>query len=133
MSFFDKIGRFFKKVFSTTSWEQTASATITVVAPLLETVVALVAGAPAEALVANVVSEIQSDLAASTVLIQDAALGNGTTSTKTAIQSILTAVQTNLKSLENMAEIKDAATQAKVTAAVSAIGAEITAILTAIP
>jgi hypothetical protein len=126
MSIFGKIESWFKKVFSTTTWEQKAKATLTVIAPLLETIVALSAGEPAAATVASIIAEVQSDLGAAAALIGQA----GSTPT---LRSVLESVKSNLQSLLTAGHIKNPETQTKVTAAVNTIVGELEAVLSIVP
>ncbi len=128
MSLFSKIGLWFKKVFgSEAAWERIASATITVIAPLVETIVSLTASEPASAEVTAVVNQIQGDLAAVNLVITSAGGSNVT------ISSLLSAIETNLQTLLTDGQIKDPATLAKVTSVVDLVIGEIQAILKVIP
>jgi hypothetical protein len=124
---FAKIKAFFAKVFKSTTWIQVASGTLTVVAPLVETILALLA-APLEPEAATIFSEIQADLGAASVLITTA--GTGGTATLT---SVLDSVKTNLALLVPAMKIKDEATAAKVTAVVNTVIGEVEAIIQAVP
>jgi len=125
-SVFGKIDKWFKKVFTSTKWEQSAEVAITVIAPLLETVVALTAGAPAAATVAGIVSTIQNDLATAVAYLQGIATAG---SPQAALQSAVS----NLNGLLAAAKVTDPATQAKIDAAVTTLADEITAIINVIP
>jgi hypothetical protein len=127
MTFFAKVEAWFKKVFTKApGWEKTASAVLTYVAPLLETVVALTAGSPAETFVAGVIGKVQSDMAVAAVTIEDA-------TSSVSLTGVLTSIQTNLSSLLTAGQITDAATVTKVTAVVNTIIAEIKAVAAAVP
>lgn len=125
------IEAWFKKLFGSTKWEKTASSVITYVAPLLETIVALVAGQPVEAAVAAIVAEIQGDLAAASALIANANV-LGVSPVAGAI-NLLNSVKANLGQLLAAAQVKDTALQQKITAISNSIIGEIEAILGAMP
>ena len=127
MTVWSKVEAWFKKVFSKApGWEKTASAVLTYVAPLLETVIALTAGEPAAAAIATVVGKVQSDMAVAAVTIEDA-------NASVSLTGVLTSIQTNLSSLLTAGQITDAATVTKVTAVVNTIIAEIKAVAAAVP
>jgi hypothetical protein len=124
---FSSIEAWFKKVFTNApSWDKIASATLTVVAPLVETVVALTAGEPASAAIAVIVGKIQSDLGAATALIESA------TASPT-LTTILNAVKANLSALLVAGQISDPKTVAEVTSIVNTVIAEIEAISSVVP
>jgi hypothetical protein len=125
MSFFKDIEAIFKKVFGSTNWEQTAETTITVAAPMLETIVALAAGGPAAAAVTGVVKQVQNDLAATTMLLRSA---SGPT-VKQKISNLITGINANLQTLLADADVKNSAKAAEITAAVNGISGELQAIL----
>lgn len=128
MSFFSSIGNFFKKVFgSEAAWERIASATITVIAPLTETIIALTAGEPASAALAAVIEQIQNDLAAVNAVVTTA--GSSTVD----VNSLLTSIEVNLQTLLTAGQIKNPATLAQVTAIVDMLLGEIKAITSIIP
>lgn len=127
MKIFSSIEAWFKKVFTNApSWDKIASATLTVVAPLVETVVALTAGEPASAAIAVIVGKIQSDLGAATALIESA------TASPT-LTTILNAVKANLSALLVAGQISDPKTVAEVTSIVNTVIAEIEAISSVVP
>ena len=123
---FAKIKAFFKKFFGDEpAWSKVALNTLTVVAPLVETVLALVQPefvAP----VTSVLNTVKTDLATAAALI-DVGQANPT------LTGILQSVQTNIASIESLAGIKDAATQQKFAAIVTTITDEVGAILQSIP
>ena len=134
MSFFSKIEAAFKKVFGSSKWEQTAETTLTLVAPLLETLLALTAGAPAATAVGVVIAKIQMGLATAAKLSSD--IKAGTVSSANGAQQLsamLAAVQADLGTLLTATQIKDQTTQAKVTAIVDSISGEVQAIIAALP
>lgn len=127
MSFFSKIESWFTKIYGKApTWEKTASATLTVAAPLVETIVTLVAGEPTAAAVGVVVSQVQSDVAAVAALIS-------TAGPAPSISSILNAITGNLKALLTAGDIKDATTLTKVESVVNLVVGEFEAILKVVP
>lgn len=124
---FGKIESLFKEVFgSAATWEQIASTTITVVSPIVETIITLTAGEPAALAVAAIVAQIQTDMA--NVAKTITAAGSSPTVTTT-----LNSIITNLQALLTGADIKDATTLTKVESVVKTLVAEFEAILDAIP
>jgi hypothetical protein len=122
MTFFSKVETWFRKVFNDfPGWEKVASSTLTYVAPLLETAIALTAGTPAAAEVATIIGKIQSDLGVAAVLIEildtSATLTGALSDIQTALPTLLTAVQ-----------VSDPTTVTKVTAIVTEIVGEINAV-----
>jgi hypothetical protein len=129
-TFFHRIAAFFGR-FKDVKWTQVASSTLRIAGPLAETLVALVAGEPAAAVLTDVINEIQTDLgAAAGLLASDQA---ATAAGASQVQALLGAVKSNLAQLLSAAQIKDAGTQAKVTAVVSSLTDEVDAILGSIP
>src|SRR5579859_3921943 len=105
MNIFTSIGGFFKNLFThEQSWEKAASLTLTVISPLLTTLLSLTAGPGVSSAVSGVISQIQNDLKT----VNDVVVGAGDAPTaETALNSILT----NLQEIENSAEIKNSANQ----------------------
>ena len=128
MSWFKDVEGFFKKAFGSTTWEHTAETTLTFVAPLLETVVGLAAGSPAETVVSNVIGQAQKDLAGVTTLVQGSQGG----SAKQDVSNALTTIQTNLKTLLSDVDVKNATEAQKITAGVTIITQELQAVLASI-
>jgi hypothetical protein len=129
---FSHIKTFLEKVFGSTNWERVAINTLAVVGPLLTTLVTLTAGAPAAALVSKIISIVQADLQTAATLITSVQSGTAT-GAAAQLQNLLAGVKTNLTSLLTAADIKDADTQAKVSAIVNTVTGEIDAILTEMP
>ena len=122
MSFFAKVKAELKKLFThAPGWEASAAATLTYVAPMVETVVALVDPAVAP-VVDALIAKVQSAMAAAAVVIKDA----GPVPT---LITYLNAIQGDLAQVESAAGIKDAATAARLTALVGTITGEVEAIL----
>lgn len=122
LSFFARVKAELKKLFThAPGWEASAAATMTYVAPLVETLVTLVD--PELAPVVNaLIVKIQSAMAAAAVVIKDA--GPAPT-----LVTYLRAVQNDLAQVQSAAGVKDAATAAKLTAVIETISAELNAIL----
>jgi hypothetical protein len=126
-SIFEKVISVFEKLFKETpKFEQAASAALTVIAPLVETILIVAGEEPLAAVIENVVSQIKTDLAAAAALVET----SGATPT---LSSVLQATLVNLKSLLTAGDIKDPATLQKVTAVVETIVAELQAIISAFP
>jgi hypothetical protein len=130
--FWNKVESAFKKLFGSTNWEKTASAVITYVAPLLELLVGLAAGGPAETLVAGIVNTVQADLA--TV----AAVVNGATATPpanelAAVTNALNSVKANLPALLTAVEVKNSAKSTEIASTANTIIGEVEAILANMP
>lgn len=122
LSFFAKVKAELKRLFThVPGWEASAAATLTYVAPLVESVVALVD--PEAAPVVNaLIAKVQSAMAAAAVVIKDA----GPTPT---LITYLNAVKGDLAQVEGVAGVKDPVTAAKLTALVGTITGEVEAIL----
>ena len=122
-SFFSKVKAELKKLFThAPGWEASAAATLTYVAPLVETVVALVDPAVAPA-VDGVMAKVQSAMAAAAVVVKQA----GPMPT---LVTYLRAIQSDLAQVESVAGIKDPVSAAKLTTLIETIEGEIEAILT---
>lgn len=130
--FFHRVGAAFKKLFGSTTWEKTTSATITYVAPLLETLVALTAGGPAETLVAGIVAKVQKSLATVSAVVEDAT-ATPPANELAAVEQALGSIQTNLPTLLEAAEIKNSTHATEITATTNTIIGEVDAILQNIP
>jgi hypothetical protein len=134
MSLFASIENEFKKIFGSTKWEMTAETALTLISPLLTTVIALTAGEPAAAAVGAILAKIQSSLAAAIKVLGDVKAGNATsTSAVATLSATLSSVQADLKTLLTAGQIKDPTTQAKVTAVVNTVVGEVQAVLAVIP
>lgn len=123
VSFFGRVKAELKKLFTRApGWEASAAATLTYVAPMVETVVTLVDPAIAP-VVDALIAKVQSAMAAAAVVIK--AAGPAPT-----LVTYLNAVNNDLAQVESVAGVKDAATAAKLTALVATITEEVNAILT---
>lgn len=130
--FWDKVEAAFKKLFGSTKWEQTATSVITYVAPLVETIVGLAAGGPAEALVTSVVNIVKSDLATVSAIVSGATETPAGTAL-VAVKNALSSIQTNLGSVLSDADVKNSAKYADITSVVNLIVGEVEAVLSNIP
>jgi hypothetical protein len=125
-TFWHKVEAALKKIFGSSTWEQTAISVLTYAGPILQTVVALAAGGPAEALVAAAIATAKSDLGVA------AAIVNGVTSTPAPNEVALfvnsmNSIKSNLTGLLTAAEVKNSGKQAEITSAVNLIVDEIDA------
>ncbi len=122
ISFYSRVKAELQKLFThAPGWEASAAATLTYVAPMVETLVTLVDPAVAP-IVNGVIVKAQSAMAAAAVVIKDA--GPAPT-----LMTYLKAVNSDMAEVESAAQIKDPATAAKLTALVGTITGEIEAIL----
>lgn len=122
-SFFSEVETEFKKLFGTAPAAlQTASGVLTVVAPLVESIVALTGNEAAAAAISVVVGQVKADMAAVSTLIKS----SGATPTVT---SVMNAIVANLKDLLTAGDIKNESTLSTVTAVVNTIVSEIEAVL----
>jgi hypothetical protein len=132
--FFAKVESFFKKAFGSSKWEKTASTVLTIVTPLLTTLLALTAGPSVAAAVGGVISQVQKNLAAASVLIDDLdAAGASATHTPQQVVAILGAARSDLSSILQLAEVKNSGKQAEITQVVNTIVDELDAIVAAAP
>jgi hypothetical protein len=130
--FWHRIEAAFKKLFGSSNWEKTASAVITYAAPIIETIVSLAAGGPAEVLVARVVSTIQGDLATMSAVV-DGATGTPPANELQVFVNAANSIKSNLTSILASAEVKNSAKQAAITAAVDTIVGELDACVANMP
>ena len=120
--FFGRVKAELKKLFThVPGWEASASATLTFVAPMVETVVGL-ADPAAAPLVNELIEKVQSAMAAAAVVIK--AAGPAPT-----LVTYLNAINGDIAQVESVAGIKDPATATKLTAVLSIITGEVNAIL----
>ncbi len=123
-SFFSKVKLELKKLFThAPGWEASAAATLTYVAPLVETIVVLVDAAAAP-MVDLLIQKVQSAMAAAAVVVKEA--GPAPT-----LVTYLNAINGDLAQVAIVAGIKDPTTAQKLTTTVAAITAEVNAILSA--
>lgn len=131
-TFFHKVEAAMKKLFGSTTWEKTVTSTLTYVAPLLELLVGLAAGSPAEALVTEVVNTVTTDLGTVAAVV-NGAKATPSTSDLTAATNALNSIKANLPQLLTAAEVKNSAKATEITATASTIIGEVEAILSNIP
>jgi hypothetical protein len=134
MSWVNSIEAELKKIFGSVKWEETAETTLTILSPLLTTVLALTAGEPVAAAVGGILAKIQTSLAAAIKVLADVKAGNATSTTAVAtLSSTLTSVQADLQTLLVAAQVKNPATQQKVSATVNAVAAMVQGVLAVLP
>lgn len=133
MKFFSSIGRFFKKIFTTTTWTHQAAATLTLTAPLIETLVTVFAGAPVGNATTAVLNEIQSDFGVVVTTLHQAQDGALSGPQLALVSSTLNAIKNNLADLEKASHISNPDTLEKINVTVTAVTAEIDAIIGLIP
>lgn len=122
VSFFARVKTELKLLFvHTPGWEASAAATLTYLAPMVETVVTLADPAVAP-LVTAIIQRVQSAMAAAAVVMKDA----GPTPT---LVTYLNAVNVDLSQVLSAAHVSDPATLAKITALVSTVTGEVNAIM----
>jgi hypothetical protein len=126
-SFFSKVKATLEKWFGAANLEQTASATLSVIAPLITTILTLTVGTPVAAAVGGVISQVQADLAAAHTVLTTA----GSTG-KVTVTSLLAAVQTNLKTLLADADVKNSVVFNEVSTAANLIISELEAVIAAL-
>jgi hypothetical protein len=131
-TFFDEVGKWFKKLFGSTTWEKQVSAAIGYIAPGLELIIGLVAGSAAEAAVQLVITQIQNGLATLATIVSGAVSAPSANSYQAAVAA-LNSIKANFASLLSLAEIKDSATQEKLTEIVNPLIAEVDAMLENLP
>jgi hypothetical protein len=129
-SFFKKIDDFFKTIGHEATWEKTASTTLAVAAPLLDTLVTLTLGEPAGELVAKTVSAIQTKMAQASALLAGAEAGvqGGVT-----VASVFSDINSNLGTLLADADVKNSKKIAQVESIAKTVTGEISAIMAAMP
>jgi hypothetical protein len=127
MSFFGKIGGFFKHLIGNAhTWERAASLTLTIVMPLAQTLITLTAGPGVSAEVGGIIGKIQAGLKA----VNDVVVSSGPVPT---VKSTLDGVLINLKELEDSAEIKNSANATAVQLVVTTLIGEVEAIMAELP
>jgi len=132
VTFFHRVEAVLKKLFTNTTWEHTAQATISYVAPIVETILSLTVGTGVEKVVENIISIVQSDLATVSAVVQGAQVTPGST-IATTVTTALESVKTNLAGILQLAEVKSSASVAKVESTVNLIVQEVEALLANLP
>lgn len=131
-SFFKKVGGELARLFGNTTWEQTAVSTINYAAPIVETIAQLVAGTAAASAIASVLNTVKADLATVSAVVKGAQVAKGSTASTT-VRAALSSIVNNLSGLLSMAEVKNSAKAADITAAVQLLSNEATEMLQALP
>lgn len=133
MSLWTKIEAAFKKIFGSTKWEQTAEAVLSVVGPLLTTILTLTAGAPAAAAASGIIAKVQTAIAAAQKVSTDVQNGLVSSANGAAqVSSLIQTVQADLPTILEAAQIKDPTTLAKVTGIVDSITESLAGLLAAV-
>lgn len=125
-SFFQKIENFFKNLGHATTWERTASTTLAVASPLLDTLVELTAGEAAEKKVADVVAQIQRDMSLASTLLASPAKSTG-------LSDVFADINSNLGAILTDADVKNSTKITQIESVVKTVTGEIEAIVAAMP
>ena len=129
MSFWRDVEGVFAKLFgSKAAWEETASQVLTVIGPLVSTVVTLVGGAGAGLAVQSVIGQIKNDLVSAIVILQSNPGGTA----KAQAQALISSLNANLQSLLEDADVKNSKAITQITAAVTLVSGELQGILAAV-
>lgn len=131
-SFFEKVGSELKRIFGSTSWEQTAEGVITYVGPLVETLAQLTLGTAASSALTGVLNSIKASLATLSAVVKGAATPSGSTDIQIATAAI-NSVQDNLAGILADADIKNSGKVADIEATVTLIDNEMKALLANLP
>lgn len=130
VTFFEKVGSWFKSLFKKApAVEQQISAVVSYVAPIAESILTLV-DPPAALIATPIITEVETGLATLKATTSGVSLTGTTLQT---VDSVLNSIKTNISGLLDIAEIKNSAKIADITAAVTAITGEVDAILTNLP
>jgi hypothetical protein len=132
LSFFEKVGSALKKFFTNPTFEKQALATISYVAPLVESLVGLSAGTAAEQAVAGVIGQVEGGLATIAALVQDGTVAPGSPAGVT-VATAANSVKENLVGLLTLAEVKNSAKAAQITSAVDLVVGELDALVANLP
>lgn len=122
--FWHKAEAVLKELFGSSSWEKTASATLTYIGPALQLLLTLAAGPQVAAIVGGVIAKAQAGLATIGAVV------NGATSTPApnavaAAVAAANSIRANLTGLLSVAEIKNSTRSAEITAVVNEIVGEL--------
>ena len=135
VSFVEKVGselkRLFKSTIGSSTFTKTVQATITYVAPILETILTLVDPAIAP-IVARVIGIVQADLATVSVVVQHGKVAPGTPGA-VAVETALNSIKENLSGLLAVAEVKNSSKIQEITASVNLNVGETDALLNSLP
>ena len=120
---FESIESDFSKLFSKAPTVlQVVETDIAVVAPVVETIIALTGNEAAAAAISVVINQVEVDLTTALTVIK-------TSGSTASVKSVLQAVVSNLPAILSAGDIKDAATLAKVEAAVNLVVSELNVVI----
>jgi hypothetical protein len=129
-TFFQHVGEFFLEAFKKApSFEQVASTTLKLAAPLLGTVLTLIAGPAAATKAQGIISQVQADMAGLATALSGAGIATGNVT----LTSFLESIKTNLGTLLTDADIKNEAKFSEIEGVANTFIGEIEAIAGAIP
>jgi hypothetical protein len=132
VSFFAKLGSFFKRLFtSAPTWEHTALSVIGYVSPIVESVLTI-ADPPLAVVLTPIIERVKASLTTLYTVTSDLQVTPGTTAIVT-IQRELDAVKSDLSSILSLAEVKNSAKAASITAAVNLVVGELDNLLAQLP
>jgi hypothetical protein len=124
---FEKISHLFSQFFkSEPNWAAVAETDLAFAAPVVNTLVTLLAGPQADVAVASILSSVQKDMVLATKFIQ--ALDNSQNLT-----DVLNSIVTNLQGLLTLSDVKNHTSSTQITGYVNGFIAEIEAIMAAMP
>lgn len=129
ITFFHRALAWLGKVFKNTDWTHAAQTTISLAAPLVETIAAVTLVPAVASEVTLIINTIKSDFGVVATTLAQVQVGSYGVNTMTLLVNTLNAIKSNLQSLLTVADIKDANTRQEVTIAVNTIVGEIEAIL----
>jgi hypothetical protein len=132
VSFFAKVEGLLKKLFGSTTWEQTALTTLKVASPLIQGLVGLLAGENASVEATQILNEIKTDLAASIVMIQHIQTDTAPGGTA-AVSAILNDASSNLSAFLAAGHIKNPQKVAQATQMVTMIVGSLQAVIALLP
>lgn len=131
-TFFESIGSDFEKLFKKApSWEQSAQAIVTVVAPLALTIITLI-DPVAEPLASAIIQRIQAYMTVIKTVATSATAAPGSTAIQS-VQTAITGINSDMSELMETVQVKDPATSAKITAAANTITTEMNMLLNSLP
>jgi hypothetical protein len=126
-TFFEKVGAEIKKIFGSTTVNQTIKATLTVVGPLVVTVVGLAGGPAASAAAAAILTDIQTDFGTVSALVQDGIPAAGSSAAQ-ALTTALGSLKSNLGNLLTDAGVKSSASFSTIETNINLVINEVVAI-----
>lgn len=107
-SFFETVGSFIKKIFGSTTVQQTIRGTMAVLTPVIVEIVQLALGPVAGTAAEDILSQIQSDYGTLAAIVSGAT-SNSSTSTITTINNLVASLKSNLAALLSDAGVKNSA------------------------